>query len=398
MKSNKEHWRAFDKAWFEKNQKLILYFLNSFFIIAYICRWMLRMHKDLSLKEKVSSINPSSFSIDLPDNQRRTKFRTHEKYSKRMYYALFPIWWAMHFMDWLFIDKYVPELSFGFLTLTSYPQAGSGGGNVTCDGTIRNYVGGTTSWANLRGTAYSVSVDMTGTSNYACRIARDAGTSLWTDISRGFYNFDTSTLGAGSTVSDATFTCRGYNTGSSGITGDDTFAIVGFTPASANAAVNADFTQFGSTVFGSMTFANFKTFENLNVITLSASGRSYISLTGVTCLGSRVGADASGTEPSGTTSGDIFYQVYNADNTGTANDPTLTVTYTLPPGTPHIALRSPAAATNIILYVTPGVGENIWINVAGTMKQVSSVQINVAGTWKTVSAIYDNVSGTWKVV
>lgn len=60
-----------------------------------------------------------------------------------------------------------------------------------------------------------------------------------------------------------------------------------------------------------------------------------------------------------------------------------------------IILRSPGSTTGDVNLFD---GLNLWINVAGTQKQVIEAYVNVAGTWKAVTEIDVNVSGTWKVV
>lgn len=50
-------------------------------------------------------------------------FRTHDKFSKRLYYAFYPLWWTLHQWDTLFANNFAPQLNFGFDTLTAYPDA-----------------------------------------------------------------------------------------------------------------------------------------------------------------------------------------------------------------------------------------------------------------------------------
>lgn len=322
-------WRAFDAAWFARHQRRILALLNGRWTRG-LARWALRLTQAPETHGRaIAEIRPDMVRVTLPDGQQCATFHTHAKYGKRVYYALAPLWWALHCCDWLVLDRLLPALSFGLATLTAYPQAGSGGANVTCDGSIRNYVGSPVSWANFRGaTLYTVVRNFTGTSNYAGQISRTAGTApRWEDIYRAFYTFNTSTIGAGQAVSAATLSLRGYNSNEDGITGDDSLAVVAFTPANMNTVTDAEFNAFGTTSFASIAFADFKTWENINVLTFNAAGIAHIKMTAPTGVGTEIGADATNTEPGGTTAGEIFYQVYNADNTGTTNDPKLTVTY-----------------------------------------------------------------------
>src|SRR3990167_6904029 len=61
-------------------------------------------------------------------------FRTHDKYSKRLYFAFKPLWYILHALDWAMLDRieYAARFSFGFSTLTQYP--GSIGAGNKMDG------------------------------------------------------------------------------------------------------------------------------------------------------------------------------------------------------------------------------------------------------------------------
>jgi hypothetical protein len=61
-----------------------------------------------------------------------------------------------------------------------------------------------------------------------------------------------------------------------------------------------------------------------------------------------------------------------------------------------IVLRTPGATPGDISLADSGL--NMWINVAGTQKQVTEAYVNVSGTWKAVTEIDVNVSGTWKAL
>ena len=133
IKNGEDNWRAFGKQWFAKHQSKILWCLNAP-VIGMLARWILRIHRDCPTAE-IIDIKPHRYTIrGEKEDEYTTDFRTHWKFAKRIYFAFRPLWWALHTWDEIFADKYVPRLSFGFDSLTSYPDAGTG--LTTCDGMV----------------------------------------------------------------------------------------------------------------------------------------------------------------------------------------------------------------------------------------------------------------------
>ena len=148
---------VFDKQWFAKHNKTLCWFANHA-VLKYWFRRLLRIEKDIDWNEKILTITPNSFTWDaklqyfnrsallktqsenpnetrlnrrlakkiltrieqgkiedkkylLPAN--KTDFRTHEKFGKRLYYGLKPLWYILHFWDW---STYMePKLNVGSL-------------------------------------------------------------------------------------------------------------------------------------------------------------------------------------------------------------------------------------------------------------------------------------------
>ena len=135
-------YQAFDKDFFSRNQWWILWLLNAPLLKLWF-RWAMRIPEhDCAHGKKIYNILPHALFRDRKpvfENgewrlQQTAVFFGYPKYSRRIYYALWPVWWLAHAWDGLIADSFWPELSFGFSTLTVNPQAGSGGSNVTCDG------------------------------------------------------------------------------------------------------------------------------------------------------------------------------------------------------------------------------------------------------------------------
>jgi hypothetical protein len=60
-----------------------------------------------------------------------------------------------------------------------------------------------------------------------------------------------------------------------------------------------------------------------------------------------------------------------------------------------IAMRAPAATTNIILAAT-ATSPGLWVNVAGASKRAVGVWVNDAGTAKALTSLPCNVAGAAK--
>src|SRR5438046_354201 len=122
--------QLFSKEWFIKYQKILLWFLNTPLINIWF-RWLLRIHGDRSSvgKEKISRILPNAIFWNEQLASGNFEIRTHNKFAKRLYYGLKPVWYVLHFLDWLFLDRFLlpynPRYSFGFTNFGPiYPDAG----------------------------------------------------------------------------------------------------------------------------------------------------------------------------------------------------------------------------------------------------------------------------------
>lgn len=274
---------VFNTKWFEKHQHKLLWFLNTPIIRTWF-RWCLQIKKyDCPINVKITEISPSHFSFG--DKyfkkgkkwylERTTDFRTHDKYSKRLYYAFKPFWYILHFFDWAMLDRVevLTKLSFGFSTLTKYPDPGSGA--TTCDGYLyRNAVDETL--ADIRvGAGKNLSLTATTAS---LGLSASGTTNQFNLLRRVIATFDTSAIGSGS-ISNAVMSLFG-NDKYTGFTTYPDLHVAGATPASNNTLVNGDYNQCQTTSFGSISAASFSTIA-YNDITLNASGKSNIVKNGI---------------------------------------------------------------------------------------------------------------------
>lgn len=315
---------AFDAQWFARHQRGLLWLCNAPLVRLWF-RWILRIHRDLPVTERIIEIRPNCITYGARRTaegvELKTDFRAHVKFAKRIYYAFRPLWWAIHFWDWLVADRFLPQLSYGFDTLTAYPAAGA---NSPMDGLVQR--GGVNeSFSTIRAGAGNVGA-ATPTTNEA--LLRGSSTSNQFDyLTRSIICFDTSALTASASISSAVFS--GYGSSKSNGLGSADIHICAATPAATDAIVAADFSQLGSTSFANVTYASFST-TGYNNFTLNASGISNISKTGVSKFGYRLSWDINNsfTGTWGSFQSSTLY-IRSADQTGTSQDPTLVVTYTL---------------------------------------------------------------------
>ena len=316
------YWQAFNKEWFIKHQKTLLWLLNAP-IIKYIFRYCLRIEE----KKNIFEIAPNYYKVNLLDGQIEVTFRTHDKYSKRIYFAFFTIWWVAHFADWLFLDRFVPEYSFGLDTLTVYPQAGGDPGyNTTCDGHVLQQNTSGDTFSNIR------SANPGSASSYSAQyleafIQAYTSTNKYVSIFRCFFTFATSGLGSGATINSAKISlCSDYKTEGFSTIDSDTH-IVASSQVANNTLDQWDYQTAGATSFGSIAYASVSIAGTYNDIALNASGLSNISKTGISKFAMRVGADLNNVEPTWVSGAWHYIEFFSADNTGTSQDPKLVVTY-----------------------------------------------------------------------
>ena len=321
----------FNKLWFFKHQKILLWLLNTP-IISLWFRWILRINGDRSSvgSKKIIGIIPNAIfwggkikgyhfvkGKKVYKQEFKAEFRTHNKFSKRLFYAFYPIWYLFHLLDFV-VDPILPKLSFGFSTLTVYPDPATGA--TTVDGFVGNtsYV----DWATARASATD-GVDTNTTDTVPARAYKENPTS-WRII-RGIFNFDTSSLTNNANISAAVFSLFGTATvfNNADTTG---IGVTSSNSASNNSLVAADYniTNFGSTAYASILFSAWSK-SAYNDFTLDANGRANVNKTGVSKFGTRCTLDFSNTAP--TILNDC--SCYFADQAGTTNDPKLVVTYTL---------------------------------------------------------------------
>jgi len=167
-------------------------------------------------------------------------------------------------------------------------------------------------WATAHDASNSNELDYVGSS---FNLAAGNNGSIYI-ISRGLFPFDTSILDTDATIESAQlcFTV-------SALLGSDDYALVSTTQANYDSIASGDYDSFGSTELASrLTISD--TIEYC--YELNASGISNINVDGYSYFGVLNEYDIDNTAPTGPTV--PYITIYSSENSGTTNDPHLTIT------------------------------------------------------------------------
>ena len=323
---NVGYFNYFDKEWFEKYQPVLILLLNQP-ILKYWFRWILRIHKDCKFNEFIDRIEPHTYRVKLDGNEYRSDLRTHNKFSKRIYYAFRPVWLTLHILDYVIQRTVMPDFSFGFDTLTAYPMAGwNNGVGTTCDAMVTAQRLSSDGWFAL--------VNQTTGDDYSFYDSNPEASAYYLEwegntyyaIARYFATFDTSALTSVATISSA-YLGLYTDVATFGTYQVNYAAIYCFQstqqyPYSVNASTYND---FGFEYYGFINHSSWLANEYTQ-LTFNAIGKAMVSKTGITQLCLRHAYDAEFYAPT-----EVNRALWvGADTSGTNKDPKLVVTYSLP--------------------------------------------------------------------
>jgi len=148
-------------------------------------------------------------------------------------------------------------------------------------------------------------------------------TDRWSNMRRGFYLFDTSSLPDNAKIRSATF---GLYITAVANDFNSSVCLVAGTPASDTAIGTADYDQFGTTQLASDVAISSISTNNYNNWTLNATGLGLISKTGITKFGLVSNHDRTNTAPTWASGSQ---SVIVAQFSEGANKPKLIVSYSL---------------------------------------------------------------------
>lgn len=342
----------FNKEWFEKHQKLLLWLLNTPIVSSWF-RSKLRIKDEVEniayrkvklSKVEIARITPNAIFWIQNKKKRKVGFdiRTHDKFSKRLFLSFKPLWSLIHCWDTIFANNLNPKWNLGFDNFGPlYPAAGA---NSPVDG-FTSRGGVDEDWATLRGGAGNAA-DVTGTQFLVQGLSASTTSNQYSQINRGHFLFDTSVIGAGATIDTAVISLWSnskLNQLSGGASANSACVIVQSTCAATNTLANSDYGQTGSTDFGQSVAQSSITDSAYNDITLNASGEANIDVAGISKFATRSLWDLNNTTTGLTWSSEGVQGWFaaTADTADTTNDPKLTGTFTAGGGaTVHIGYSS----------------------------------------------------------
>ncbi len=206
---------------------------------------------------------------------------------------------------------------------------------TTFDGYVENYYG---TWAAMH-------------DDTTCQLARPSDSGFYIDdfnggtsygFDRGMTLFDTSSLTSLATITDTiieAYCVSKSDQRNAGSGAPDKISLVSASPASNTNIVVADFNDFGTTRFATDVDISGMSTSTWITFTFVAAGLAAVSKTGVTKIGWRSAGDVdnnAGPNPAEYTNGAGYASAESA------NDPKMTVTYTLPAAFNEVSLnRSP---------------------------------------------------------
>ena len=322
--------QVFSKEWFNnpKTQRKLLWLLNH---SRYFRKDMGIQDCDLPFSEKIVRIQPNSFTWRTGEREFMTDFRTHNKFGKRLYYGFLPVWEKVHKFDMKIANRFAPALNMGFDTLKFYPQAGSGGGNVTCDARFVFSYGDNT-WSGRRDATSSNEAQNTISKHSIIGFGTSSTTGRYMNFVRAIYTIDSSDLTAEANISATSFSVYGTGKSNTWVALTPALNIYTSSPATDNKCVTGDFDQVGTVPQSDneIAYADYNT-SAYNDFLFNATGIGNVSKTGITKLSTRESNyDAPNVEPTWELGKVFQLTAYYADQTGTDNDPKLVVTYSLP--------------------------------------------------------------------
>ncbi|TAK94508.1 hypothetical protein EPO05_06260 [Patescibacteria group bacterium] len=324
------HWQAFGPEWFVLRQQVLLRLLNAP-VIGRLFRWILRIRPyDIGYGYSIVELGPHYYVVQGDCGSLIADIRGHWKYAKRLYFSLRPIWWCLHLWDAAIADRFAPYLSFGFNTLTSYPDADPE--TTTVDGFVdRNLpTGSGEAWTSIIAGAGNES-NSNGTVAYGAYMTGDSVSNQWKFLIRYILLFDTGSIPIGSSITSATLSVNGNNKTDQLSASPDTNIYSSGTAS--NTEINfADYGNFGSTAFSTaIAYSGWST-TGYNDFILNASGLSNIAIGGISKFGLRnANYDVAASAPPWASLANSQLAGDSADVAGVSTDPKLVITY-VPPG------------------------------------------------------------------
>jgi len=223
----------------------------------------------------------------------------------------------------------------GAASITKYPDPHPE--NDTCDGTTFTNKYPPVNWSTIRSGAATSGYAHDDNLYWGMRCLSGFGTiNCWSYMRRSFFFFDTSDIGAGSTISAATLSLyvASVDAAWGGGGTDFTWGIYAKSGTSDQTDITSgDGLSLGTTLQAPSLSRGSTSSSAYSAFVLNSTGRDHISETAITKFGMRsANYDAANTEPTNPGAGTYATgaTIRASEDTGGDKDPKLVVTYTVP--------------------------------------------------------------------
>ncbi len=325
-----------ENIWFEINQEMLLWIANT-----KEGRDLLTINQSFP---KINFIRKNVISSTLDSNKRISEFRVGSKYAnlirsrwneyKKLEQAYYQQFRLLPFVKPK-VQSLLDRIEIAATTTTVYPDPDPE--TTTVDGeTCRDSV--TEALGTIR-TGNGNFARPTGNGNCG-RLRGDPGGN-YTNLCRGHFLFDTSSIADTDEITSSTFSIWITSIGGAASWADTYgFGLVSTNPASNTDLVAADHQTVGSTKYASDIVQSNVNTGAYTDFAFNATGISNTSKTGITKVSTRSTPELNNSEPSpdnGTQ--ELNPNCYYAEQTGTSNDPKLVVVHAPPAtGSPTIGM------------------------------------------------------------
>lgn len=193
-----KYWLAFTPEWFERHQGALLWLANN--------RWLggaFRRRINLRPDMRVTMITPDAVNYASDGPECVLIAYPGPAVAMDVYHAFKPLWWAIHYWDEFVADRWIPELSYGFDTLTQNTQATASqyfDGAITSDATGQSTANSATAGATV--TIFMDGDQLQLDSSYS-------SISKKYSFSRLFFKFNLTSVTGSVMVSNAVFSIGG---------------------------------------------------------------------------------------------------------------------------------------------------------------------------------------------
>ena len=299
--------KPYNKELFDKYQKILLVFANTFVGKKYL---------GIKDKRKITKLFPNGYTVEIDEGLYQSTFTGRPKIARKLD-KVFNL--TKLGLGFTFAMQGAPAFA---LTTTAF-EPDPNPETTTVDGASRRE-SIDENWATIRaGAGTAVADSDTSTTATHCYISASATTDQYDALYRGFYLFDTSSIPDTDDINSAIFkvyvTAHGQALGSSGI------SLCKPATASNTALATADHAIAGWDTTKQATDKAFAlTNDAYNEWTLNATGLGNIAKTGITKLGLLMDLDQANTTPTWSSGADTYLNGHFAD---AANAPTLTVVH-----------------------------------------------------------------------